>query len=135
MSQDESSRDESVSFQYFLADKKPTLIVTFVGSFDFFAVEALLKCKDEITNISGIKFVVFHFRDVDRITGDAIGVFTKMQIELRSRSCELSICSLRPPLRQKLINMGVVRLAELSNNLREALLAFIPQSAGGTRAA
>jgi anti-anti-sigma regulatory factor len=81
----------------------------------------LTKVKAEIAEIKGIAFVILYFRDVEAVSGDAIGIFTKMQIEIRGRSCELNICSLKPKIKEKLLNMGVIRVSELSNNLPEAL--------------
>jgi anti-anti-sigma regulatory factor len=123
---------ESSSLQYFIADKTPILIVTFVGPMEFSAVDTLTKCKAEIAKFQDIKFILLYFRDVETVSGDAVGVFAQMQAEIRGRYCELNICSLRPKIREKLLNMGVIRTGELSNNMREALLAFVPASAGGT---
>ena len=130
------SQNGDPCFQYFLADKKPILVITLVGRLNFVAVQALLNCKADINKLSansGVKFVVFYCRDVEAVTGDAIGVFTQIQIEIRARSWDLNICSLRPEIKEKLINMGVVRKSELSDNMREALLAFVPATAGGTK--
>jgi len=112
------------------------LVVTMVGRLNFLAVQTLLSCKAEINRLSQnecIKFVVFYCRDVDVITGDAISVLTQMQVEIRARGCGLNICSLKPEVKEKLVNMGVVRRHELTDNMRDALLAFVPVAAGGTK--
>lgn len=130
------SLNGELCFQYFLSDKRPILVVTMVGRLNFLAVQALLSCKAEINKLShhdDIKFVVFYCRDVEVITGDAISVLTQIQAEIRSRGCSLNICSLKPDVKEKLTNMGVVRRNELSDNMRDALMAFVPVSAGGTR--
>lgn len=130
------SQNGELCFQYFLSDKRPILVVTMVGRMNFLAVQTLLSCKAEINKLShgeGIKFVVFYFRDVEAITGDAISVLTQIQKEIRARDCALNLCSLRPDIKEKLVNMGVVRRNELSDNMRDALLAFVPVAAGGTR--
>lgn len=130
------SQNGDVCFQYYLSDKSPILVITMLGKLNSSAVKTLTECKAEINKFagkSGIKFVVFYCRDVDMINGDAVSVFTQMQIEIRARSWELSICSLRPDIKEKLIGMGVVRKTELSENMREALLGFIPVSAGGSK--
>lgn len=130
------SQNGELCFQYFLSDKKPILIVTMVGRMNFMAVQTLLKCKAEINRLSqkeNARFVVFYCRDVELITGDAISVLTQMQAEIRARDCSLNICSLRPEIRERLVNMGVVRRNELTDNMRDALMAFVPLSAGGTK--
>lgn len=109
------------------------MVVTLVGKMDSSAVDELLRCKAEIAKFHGSKFILFYCREVDTISGDAIGAFTQIQLEIRARHWEVNICSLRPTIKEKLLNMGVVRAKELSNNMREALLGFLTASAGGTK--
>jgi anti-anti-sigma regulatory factor len=120
MSQDENSR-----LQYFISVKGRILVATFVGSVEFSTIDILANCKAEIAETEDIGFVILYFRDVETVSGDGIGSLTKMQIEIRTRSCDLNICSLKPNIKEKLLNMGVIRVSELSNNLPEALTASV----------
>ena len=123
-----SQEDVSAGFQYFLSNNKPVLIVTFVGDIDHSTMEIMTKCRNEVKATQGLKFVVLNFRDVDNINGDVISVITQMQLDIRSKQCDLRISSLKPNIKEKLLKMGVIRATELSNNLREALLSLIQAS-------
>lgn len=112
-------------FHYLVAQNKPLLIVTFIGDMDRSAVESLLSCRRDIAAAEDIRFVIFNFRDVSSVSGEAITSFTQMQVEIRTRGCELRISSMSPALREQLLRMGVIRSSELSNNLREALLSMV----------
>ena len=118
------SQDEKLQLQYFVAEKPPVLIVTFVGDMVFSTTTILSKCRTDIGALADFKFVILNFRDVEMVSGDAISVLTQMQIDVRSRGCELRLVSLKPDIKQKLLNMGTIRKPELANNMRDALLSL-----------
>lgn len=117
---------------YFVSTQGPVAIVTFVGDLNSSAVEMLGKCRIELVAVK-VKFLVFYFRDVETITGDSIQSLTQIQLDARGRELEIRMTSIKPNIKEKLLKMGVVRGDELANNLRDALMAFVPAAAGGTR--
>lgn len=119
------SQDEKESFNYFLANKGSVLVVTFVGAMNFSSFENLQRCREEIDLLNDIKLVVLHFRAVPSVCDESITALTKMQISIRSRSSALSICALKPSVREKLLTMGVIRPREISDNLQGALKSFM----------
>lgn len=122
-------------FQYLLALNKPLLIVTFIGDMDQSTVEIMASCRKEVAETPDIKFVIFNFRDVSNVNGESIAALTQMQIDIRSRGCELRISSLKPAIRDKLLKMGVIRSSELANNLREGLLSMVSNTKSQKNAA
>lgn len=124
-----NSEKTDLGFQYFIAPKKPALIVTFVGDMDQSAIQKMNECRSEITALSSdAKFAIFNFRDVGNVNGEVIAVITQIQIDLRARGLDLRISSINPTTRDKLLKMGVIRSSELANNLKEALISLLQAS-------
>ena len=125
MTENNNENDEITEFSYFLSDKKPILVVTFVGPMRLQSVPDLMKCCEEIKALDGIKFVILYFRDVSVIAGEAITILTQIQVAIRAKHCHLVLCSLKPFIREKLMNMGTIRQSEIKDNLQSAIQSFL----------
>ncbi|QDK39681.1 hypothetical protein DOE51_06570 [Bdellovibrio sp. NC01] len=100
------------------------LVVSFTGELTPVVAPGLEACRQEILAKPEVKCVVFYFQDVGSVHPDAIPVLAQMQRDIRSRGLELRLCSLKQPLREKLVRMGVVRGMEVTDDLRSALISF-----------
>ncbi len=118
-----SEQTEELNLQYFLSSKGPILVVTFVGEMNDASIKTLEKCNAELIAIKDVKFVILYFRDTKRISMDAIPVLATMQKEIR-KTHSLQICSMAPDMREKLKKQGVIRDAEMTNNLADAIAAL-----------
>lgn len=115
---------EKVGFNYSLSNKGTTLVVTFSGPMDFSSFEKMQFCKNEIETLKDIHFMVLYFRDVPSIADKVIPFLAQIQINFRSRPGRISICSINPELQERLLRSGVIRNAEISENLQAALMSF-----------
>jgi anti-anti-sigma regulatory factor len=103
-----------------MSSNESILVVTFAGAMAPSSVQTLQRCREELAVAKLPEFVILYFRDVPTVSIDAVQILAQMQRDIRLK-CPLSICSLRPETRDKLLAMGILRQNEMSNNLQDAL--------------
>jgi anti-anti-sigma regulatory factor len=114
------SGEGSSAFQYFVSEKNGIFVVTFVGDMIYTAATPLDTLRAEIETRKDLKLIVLYFRDVNNVASDVMPQLTLLQKSAR-KSSVLRICSLKPVIKEKLVRSGVVRGAELADNLQAAL--------------
>ena len=119
MADEKSSETAQTDFQFLISAKGRAVLVTLIGEMKNSSLAKLEECQREVLKDGNLNYFVFYFRDVPNVTIDAIPFLTQFQKNIRLKG-ELRICSLRPELKDKLIKLGVVRSAELVNNLQSA---------------
>lgn len=87
-------------------------------------VPALEACRQEILSKEEVRQVVFYFQNIDRISTEALASFAQLQRDIRAKPADLRLCSMKSPLREKLLRMGIVRGLEVADDLKAALLSF-----------
>ncbi len=117
MSQNETDQ----RFQFQLAGKDGVTIFIFAGPMNSSGIRELDRCMTVIEALATVKKVIFYFRDVSTVSGDAINYLAKLQAAVRSKKMDLRLCGLNPPIREKLFKMGILRHKETSDNLEQAL--------------
>jgi anti-anti-sigma regulatory factor len=117
--------EDQKSFNYSISHKNKMLVVSFTGEeMSPVVVPALEACREEILSKGEVSQVVFYFQNVDRISNEALASFAQLQRDVRAKPADLRLCSMKVPLREKLVRMGVVRGLEVAEDLKSALLSF-----------
>jgi anti-anti-sigma regulatory factor len=109
------------SLQYFIAEKNAVMIISWIGEFSHETSGVIEKCREDVGN-STAKWVILNLRDLkpsmDKIT---VPIFARLQKTVREKPAILRLTSVHPELRGFLLQQGVLRPDELTNNLAEAL--------------
>jgi anti-anti-sigma regulatory factor len=106
---------------YTVTIHNPMLVILFSGTFSVSCVETLEQCKDEALQTQEVSYVIVDFSNVKNFSLDGVPALAQFQKTIRARQLELRLCGLSEELRAKLVRLGVVRQAELSPSLKDAL--------------
>jgi anti-anti-sigma regulatory factor len=119
-----SLNSNSSELVYFLAEKNFCLIVSLIGRLGRKNVDVLDRCLKDVQK-SKAKWIIINFRDVaPSIDEPMYASLANLQKCIRTKPAALKLCSLHPGLKKSLVDRGVIRLEENSNNLTDALLAL-----------
>ena len=126
-SQNENDYSDLASFSYFISHKGPILVASLSGLVESEARDLLAQCKAEIEHrlTDNIQGVVLNFSGVTGIANDLVPFWAQLQGMIRSHSVELRLCGIEMSLKEKLMKMGIVRAAETTNSLKDALPEII----------
>ncbi|MFL5814934.1 MAG: STAS domain-containing protein [Bdellovibrionia bacterium] len=123
---------------YFLSEKEVVsqksviLLISLAGPINRSNAAVLDKLIEELEKRSP-GWVVLNLRDVgSSIERTQYPAFAKLQKTVRDKGAELKICSVHPNLRTTLVDAGLLRVNEITNNLPEALQSLAPKQAPGT---
>ena len=106
-------------FKCVTGEKEGVVVVLFYGKIGSPEVPALEQLCVELKDKSQA-LIIFNFRDVPSLLPGAHAVLAKIQKTLRTARKNIALASLKPEVREGLLMAGVVREAELFNNVPEA---------------
>jgi anti-anti-sigma factor len=122
---------------YFLSEKEVAsqksviLLISLAGPMNRANADVLDKLIEELEKKSP-GWVVLNLRDVGTsIERTQYPAFARLQKTVRDKGAELKICSVHPDLRTTLVDAGLLRIKEISNNLPEALQSLAPKQTPG----
>lgn len=115
--------DKKQSLEYFISEKDPYVVVAFIGQFTKTSAPIIERCMQEIHETKA-PYVILSFRDVSGFEYPAGAALVRLEKEVRDAQRKLRLASVRPDLKNLLIERGVVREPELSNNLAVAIQSF-----------
>lgn len=107
---------------YFVARKESYLVVSFRGDLNLETLTELERCKDELSNIEGVRGLILHFAGVGEVSFDAVPTLTLIQAGARARGMVLRLSGLNPELEEKLYRRGVLRRSEAMHDIRQAIV-------------
>jgi len=120
---------------YFLSEKEVAsqqaviLLISLAGPINRATASVFEKLIEEVEKKSP-GWVVINMRDVGTsIERTQFPNFAKLQKIIRDKPAELKIYSVHPDLKKILIDAGILRAKEISNNLPEALQSLSPKEA------
>jgi anti-anti-sigma factor len=108
---------------YFLSEKHRILVVSLVGPLTRANSETLQQCIQDIQKTTA-QSVVINLHDVSTMDKSVVPDFMKLQLLVRKKPAELRICFVQPKIRMFLDDAGVLRPAEVSSDLKEALVSL-----------
>lgn len=114
-----SHREKRV--EYSVIRNGAILIVWLTGDLYHGAQESLDACWLEVDTDTDIRFVFLDLGRLGSVNADAIPAFTKFQKQIRAKQIELRVCGMSDELKERLAKKGVLRLDEVSANLKTAL--------------
>jgi anti-anti-sigma regulatory factor len=106
-------------FKYVIGEKDDLIIVLFYGDLSHRGVtqieelEFLLKEKPN-------SFILLNFRDLNTMTPAVHIAFTKLQKTLRDSKKYIALCGIKPDIKHLLSVAGIIREAEVFNNIPDA---------------
>ena len=111
--------ENEVTFKYVFGEKDSLLLVILTGRvtgretplFEAFAEELCTKSQP---------IVLLNFRDIESFMPACFTQFAKLQKALREQKKLIGICSLKPEMKKSLLMAGIVRDAEVFNNIPDA---------------
>lgn len=112
-------------FQYFVSARNALMVISLIGKMDHHSIEPLKELEREVLHCKKITVVIFNLRDIENISVDAIPFLAKFQRDIRNMPAEVRLCGIKPELKTKLLNQGVVRTVEIYDNLKTAILASV----------
>jgi anti-anti-sigma regulatory factor len=112
---------DPVEFKYFTATKGIYMVISLVGSMKGKRTDPLTELEHEIMMNSSATVFIFNFRDVEDISGEAIFFMAQVQKSIRARPAEVRLCGVKPNLKSKLLNQGLVRTSEMFDNMQTAV--------------
>lgn len=114
--------DRGSTLEYYIASKGQLIIITFVGSFKN-CQEVVEQCSKEITEHScGVHNCIIYARDISEVHANSYRDLVQLQNTLRSYFNVIKVCSLHPSIKNILLAAGVVRMEELTNNLKDTVM-------------
>jgi anti-anti-sigma regulatory factor len=119
----QSNGEGNQNFSYFISHKGAILVASLSGHCEDQAAELLQRCKLEIEELITEKVhgVILNFSGVTSIANDLVPFWAQLQSMIRSRHVELRLCGIENSLKERLHKMGVIRLTETTDSLKEAL--------------
>lgn len=112
------------NLEYYVASKGGLVIVTLVGPFKN-CTDVVERCIQEVIQ-TGCEFCIVYARDMSEMGPNSYKDMIHFQDSLRKFfKGNMRICSLHPAIRTVLVANGVVRQAELTNNLKETVYAAL----------
>ena len=124
---------QAEKFEYSVLKTSSVVVVSLSGEVVYTALEALERCRQEVLAFQDARFVVFDFGRVRNLTMDAVPAFTEFQKNLRAKGMELRLCAITEGLKTKLVNLGIVRQAEITASLKEGLSYVSAQARAAMR--
>jgi anti-anti-sigma regulatory factor len=109
----------SKELEYFVSEKAPFAVVTFIGEMTKTTLSVLEDCQKDLTGRAATRFILV-FRDVPKVELIAIRPLVALQKLMREKGA-LRTCSLRPDLMSFLLEKAAIRDSEYCNNLTDAL--------------
>jgi anti-anti-sigma regulatory factor len=126
----EKQLESTTSLQYFIAEKNAVMIVSWIGEFSYETSGIIEKCQEDLSK-SSAKWVILNLRDLkptmDKIT---VPIFARLEKAIREKPAVLRLTSVHPELKGFLLQQGVLRPEELTNNLAEALRSITQAKVG-----
>lgn len=113
------------NFEFFISQRTEIAVVTMIGSLSKENIEAIEDCVKAVEALNAI-YVIFNMRDVNEVRDHFVRPFARMQMSARKKG-QMKISGLRPDHREFLSQHGLTRQIEMSNNLNDAITAFIAQ--------
>jgi anti-anti-sigma regulatory factor len=110
-----------MALSYQITQKHSVVIVALVGSITRENLEALERLQ---ADIAGRQFawVVLHFKDVPERTDQiALPFLARIQKAIRDKGAQVRLSSLRPQLRQTMLERGLLRGDEYVEDLAQTL--------------
>ncbi|MDZ4661556.1 MAG: STAS domain-containing protein [Pseudomonadota bacterium] len=127
-------KDSIAGFNYLIAEKNKLLAITLVGPLSGGGQAQYDLCLNEVSKLDFVVAVI-SFREVTIIESHGLQFLANLQRLLRKKAPELGICGLSPFLREELTKSGVIRFAEIHNNLRDALIQLNAKAVSKKQAA
>jgi anti-anti-sigma regulatory factor len=112
-------KNEKIELTYFISEKPPFAVITFVGAMVKATIQVLDDCERDLLSRTGTLWVVV-FRDVTTLDLTALAPLAKLQKNARTKGA-LRLCSIRSELKKLLVEKAVIRDTETLDNLTEAL--------------
>ena len=126
----EKQLESTTSLQYFIAEKNAVMIVSWIGEFSYETSGIIEKCREDLSK-SPAKWIILNLRDLkptmDKIT---VPIFARLEKSIREKPAVLRLTSVHPDLKNFLLQQGVLRPEELTNNLAEALRSITQAKVG-----
>ena len=116
---------QNENFEFFISKKNFVLVVAFSGSLNAHALPEFEKCRQSLTEDKGIRFIAIDLTNLENLSADAVSPFVQLQKNLRDSKIEFRISGMNDNLKEKLLNLGVLRSQELTKNLKESLATGI----------
>lgn len=116
-----STTQDFSDFKYFVSSKGAFLVASLVGLLNDQHAELMQPLLTEVHDNTSALIFIFNFRDLGEIDGDAVSMLAQIQKDIRSKPAEVRLCGLRPELKAKLLNRGVIRTSEIYDNLQVAI--------------
>jgi anti-anti-sigma regulatory factor len=123
------SVENSLPFTYTLSGTSLVTVVHLSGSMNNKAVMAIEQLRQELRTKASARYFLFHFAQVTQVSGDAVQLFTQVQLEIRGNHSLVYIAGLNSKLEERLLMQGVVRKPEIFPGLKDALSAIASRAA------
>ena len=114
--------NSETQFNYFVSAKGIFMVISMIGAVNDKTPQGLTPLQRDIENNGQATVVIFNFRDLTDLSGDALQTLAQVQKDIRARAGgEVRLCGLKPELRAKLLSRGIVRTSEIYDNLQVAI--------------
>lgn len=107
------------TLEYFISEKSPFAVVTFVGEMAKATLDVLESCHKDLEKNTATLYVIV-LRDVSGVDLNAVSPLVRLQKLLRDKGA-LVVCSIRPEIKQFLLEKAAIREGEIESNLTDAL--------------
>lgn len=115
-----------MEFEFFVSEKNEFFVATLIGKMDFRASEQVEALHTQLSNSVDSRRFILNLRDLESISKDLIPAFAQIQKTARSKKDGgLRLCGLKPGVREQLEKAGILRAAEISDNLQTAISALL----------
>jgi len=112
---------DSATLEYFISQRNDLLVIALMGSLNRQGERVLEECRERVASASPRK-VVLHLQGLeDRIELGSVPAFARFAKALRETPAELRLSSVHPRLVALLNSKGLLRPAEVSKTLEEAI--------------
>lgn len=112
---------QNENFEFFISKKNFVLVVAFSGSLNAQALPQFEKCRQALTEDKAIRFIAIDLTNLESLSTDAVSPFVQMQKNLRDSKIEFRISGMNETLKEKLLNLGVLRSQEIAKSLKDSL--------------
>src|SRR5438105_4820838 len=107
------------AFKYVLGEKEDVVLCLFYGKLGAREVPILEQAEKELKD-KPQGLILLAFRDLESFNPGAHQAFVQFQKALRDSGKLLGLCSLRPEVKKILMALGMIRDAEIFNNIPDA---------------
>ena len=115
--------DAGQNLEYLCATRDGFLVLTFLGVLNEDNLLVLDRLLNEIPQLTA-RHCVLQLRDVNELNRSVIPHLIRIQEKIREKMGTLRLCSMKPAMKQWLLQEGVVRPDEFVDNLLDAWQEF-----------